>query len=80
MNIESKALVSVSDLNEGFSKAARLVDQYGSAIVVVDNVPRYVISDFSRLEEDEVAPIEDVIAASEKFLERNKKVYEELAK
>lgn len=80
MNINSKTLVSISEANQNFSKVARLVDQYGSAVILKNNAPRYMIIDFSKLDEVQEAADEEVLASSRKWIERNRIVYEELAK
>lgn len=80
MNINSKTMVSMSEANQNFSKVARLVDQYGSAVILKNNAPRYVIIEFNQADELQSVSDDDVLAASEKLLKRNKAVYEELAK
>ena len=80
MNIDSKTLISISEANQNFSKVARLVDQYGSAVILKNNAPRYMMVDFSKLEEVEDASDDEVLASSRKLMERNRAVYEELAK
>lgn len=80
MNIDSKTMISISEANQNFSKVTRLVDQYGSAVVLKNNVPKYVILEFDALDEFQAAADDDVLASSEKFLLRNRAVYEELAK
>ena len=79
MNIDSKTLISISEANQNFSKVARLVDQYGSAVILKNNAPRYMMIDFSKLEEVEDASDDEVLASSRKLMERNRAVYEELA-
>lgn len=80
MNINSNAMVSISEANQNFSKVARLVDQYGSVVVLKNNAPRYVILEFSQADELQTAADEDVLSASRKLLQRNQAGYEELAK
>jgi antitoxin Phd len=80
MNINSDTMVSISEANQNFSKVARLVDQYGSAVILKNNSPRYVILEFDEAEKLQAASDDDVFSSSEKFLKKNKKVYEELAK
>lgn len=80
MNIDSKTLVSISEANQNFSKVARLVDQYGSAVILKNNAPRYIVIDFARLDEAQEASEEEVLASSRRLMERNRAVYEELAK
>lgn len=80
MNINTNTMVSMTEANQNFSKVARLVDQYGSAVVLKNNSPRYLIIDFAQADELQPAADDDVLAVSKKIMERNKAVYEELAK
>lgn len=80
MNIDTNTMVSMTEANQNFSKVARLVDQYGSAVVLKNNVPRYLVIDFAQADEMLTAADEDVIAVSRKLMDKNKAVYEELAK
>ncbi len=80
MNIDTNTMVSISEANQNFSKVAHLVDQYGSAVILKNNTPRYLILEFNRADEQLSASTDDVLAASEKLIARNKAVYEELAK
>jgi antitoxin Phd len=73
-------MVSITEANQNFSKVARLVDQYGSAVVLKNNSPRYLIIDFAQADELQTAEDEDILSVSKKIMERNKAVYEELAK
>ena len=80
MTIDTNTLVSISDANQNFSKVTKLVDQFGSAVILKNNVPRYVVVEFKEAEAMEVAANEEVLAASKKLMKNNKKVYEVLAK
>ncbi len=80
MNINTNTMVSMTEANQNFSKVARLVDQYGSAVVLKNNTPRYLIIDFAQADELQAATDDEVLAVSKKLMERNKAVYEELAK
>lgn len=80
MNVNTDTLVSISEANQNFSKVARLVDKYGSAVILKNNSPRYVILEFPRTEEINTPADDEVMALSDIFIKRNKKVYEELAK
>ena len=80
MNVNTKTMVSISEANQNFSKVARLVDQYGSAVILKNNSPRYLILEFNQADEQLSAQTDDVLAISEKLITRDKAVYEELAK
>lgn len=80
MTIDTNTMVSISEANQNFSKVARLVDERGSAVILKNNVPRYLVIDFSRAEEDSLASDDDVLSISKKLLKQNKEAYEVLAK
>ena len=80
MTIDTNTMVSISEANQNFSKVARLVDERGSAVILKNNVPRYIVIDFSKMDEDVVALDEDVLSISKKLMEQNREAYEVLAK
>ena len=80
MNVNTDTLVSISEANQNFSKVARLVDKYGSAVILKNNAPRYVILEFPKAEAISQPSEAEVSDLSQAFLRKNKKVYEELAK
>lgn len=80
MNINTDTMVPISVANQNFSKVARLVDQYGSAVIMKNNAPRYIIYEFNQADTMQVASDDDILASSQKLMQRNQHVYEELAK
>ena len=80
MTIDTNTMVSISEANQNFSKVARLVDECGSAVILKNNVPRYLVIDFSKAEQEKIASTEDVFAISERLMKQNMKAYEVLAK
>ncbi len=80
MTIDTNTMVSISEANQNFSKVARLVDEKGSAVILKNNVPRYLVIDFSKADEYVIASDEDVRSISKKLMAQNKEAYEVLAK
>ena len=80
MTINTKSLVSISEANQNFSKVARLVDENGTAIILKNNVPRYIIMEFSEAEKIQEADDEDITKLSHRIIEQNMEAYKELAK
>lgn len=80
MNVNTKSLISITEANQNFSKVARLVDENGCAVILKNNVPRYLIVEFSKAEEEQLAANEDVMAISKRLIEKNREAYEVLAK
>lgn len=80
MTINTNNLVSITEANQNFSKVARIVDENGSAIILKNNVPRYLIIEFSQAEKEQFASDEDVISISKRIIQKNRQAYEALAK
>ena len=43
MVINTDNLVSITEANQNFSRVARMVDENGAAVILKNNVPRYVL-------------------------------------
>ncbi|MEE1003639.1 MAG: type II toxin-antitoxin system Phd/YefM family antitoxin [Acutalibacteraceae bacterium] len=80
MKINTNNLISITEANQNFSKVARMVDENGSALILKNNVPRYLIIEFEQAEKVQTAPNEDVMAISKRLIEKNKEAYEVLSK
>ena len=80
MTINTKNLVSISEANQNFSKVARLVDEKGTAVILKNNAPRYVLVDYSLFDNDTIADNADVDTAASHILAKHIKAFEELAK
>ena len=80
MTVNTKNLVSITEANLNFSRVARLVDENGAAVILKNNVPRYVLVEFSQAEQEQLAEDEDILAVSKRLIAKNRHAYEELAK
>lgn len=83
MTINTDTMVSMTEANQNFSKVARLVDEQGSAVILKNNVPRYLVIDFSKMKEyeaDRNASDEEVLDVSQRLIAENREAYEVLAK
>lgn len=80
MNINTKNIVSITEANQNFSRVARLVDENGAAVILKNNVPRYLVIEFSQAEEEQYSDDESLRAISKRLMAKNRKAYEELAK
>ena len=79
MKVNTNALVSITEANQNFSKVARLVDENGSAVILKNNSPRYLIVEFSKAENMQTANDEDILSISKKLIDKNKEAYKVLA-
>lgn len=80
MNINTNNLVSITEANQNFSKVARLVDESGAVVILKNNVPRYLVMEFSSAEQEQLAADEDVMSISRRLIEKNRQAYGVLAK
>ena len=51
MMIDTKTMVSMTTANQNFSRVARIVDEHGSAVILKNNAPRYLVVDLSRIDQ-----------------------------
>ena len=80
MLVDTRNIVSMTDANQNFSKVARLVDQNGSAVIMKNNRPRYLIVNFEETDSIQMASDTDVSVVSKRLIKQNRKAYEKLAK
>ncbi|MGN8754137.1 type II toxin-antitoxin system Phd/YefM family antitoxin [Blautia sp. HCP3S3_C12] len=80
MTIDTNTMVSITEANQNFSKVTRVVDKHGTAVILKNNVPRYLVIDFSKAEAQKIADVEDVATISERLIKQNMEAYKELAK
>ena len=80
MMINTDNLVSITEANQNFSRVARMVDENGAAVILKNNVPRYILMEFSQLENEQQAKDEDILEISKRMMSKNKQAYEVLAK
>lgn len=85
MQINIENLVSISEANQNFSKVARMVDANGTAVILKNNTPKYVLVDYQSLikeEQDTPVVVEqttlDEVATS--VLSRHLDAFKDLAK
>jgi len=80
MMINTNNIVSITEANQNFSRVARMVDENGSAIILKNNAPRYLLIEFSQVEQEQTMADEDVLSISRRIIAKNKEAYEVLAK
>lgn len=85
MQIDLENLVPITEANQNFSKVARMVDNKGTAVILKNNKPKYVLLDYNTLVQEEQeetvvadkASVDDVANA---ILSRHLDAFKELAK
>ena len=79
MTVDTDTMISIT-ANQNFSKVTRMVDEHGTAVIMKNNVPRYLVIDFSKADKEKAASTEDVMEISERLIQQNIQAYEVLAK
>ena len=80
MNINTNNLVSISEANQNFSRVARMVEENGAVVILKNNSPRYLLVRFEEAEKEQLANDEDLLRVSKRFIAKNRKAYDVLAK
>ena len=80
MMINTNNIVSITEANQDFLRVARLADEFGSAVILKNNSPRYLLIEFNQAENEQILPDEDVKVISQRIIAKNREAYEVLAK
>ncbi|SDB13633.1 hypothetical protein [Butyrivibrio sp. INlla16] len=57
MNIDTKTLVSITDVNHNFSRVTKIVEEHGSALILKNNAPKYLMLDLTTVDDKAVESI-----------------------
>ena len=68
MMISTDTLISITEANQNFSKVTRLVDEKGAAVIMKNNAPKYIVIEFSRLENSNKVASEAAISLAKKLV------------
>ncbi|MDR1936276.1 MAG: type II toxin-antitoxin system Phd/YefM family antitoxin [Candidatus Accumulibacter sp.] len=72
--------IPISEANRNFSRVARLADQDGAAVILENDVPKYVLIGLQPFRQEEIAEMDDVERVGRRILMEHRKAFEELAK
>ena len=80
MVFDTKEMISVSEANQNFSKATRIADKIGKAVILKGNRPKYLLTDIETdprllLSDDELIGI-----SATRIFKNHRVAFEELAK
>ncbi len=80
MIIDTNQMLSITEANQNFSKAARIADKQGSVVIFKNNKPRYMIINLSENPLIELSDEEKTDIIARRILDKYRKAFEELAK
>ena len=66
MNVDKKAMLPITDANHNFSKVTKVVNEFGSAILLKNNEPRYLVIDLTKVDEKTAEAVIKKAAATKK--------------
>lgn len=79
MIVNTQRMVSMTEANQNFSKVAKIASMEGSALVMKNNKPEYILLKINNNQNYEVADSAEVDAISKKLIKQNMEAYKKLA-
>ena len=80
MTIDTNQVLSITETNQNFSKAARIADNQGSVVVFKNNKPKYMLINLENNPLIDLTDDEKIDVVAKRVLEKHRKAFEELAK
>lgn len=80
MQINTNQILTMTEANQNFSKAVKLADKNGSAVIFKNNRPKYLIVDLAQAPLIELSADEKIDIIAKRILEKYKDAFVELAK
>ena len=80
MQIDTNAIVSITEANQNFSRVTRIAEKNGQAIIFKNNRPKYMVVDLENSPILELTDDEKIDIVAARILKRFKPAFEELAK
>ena len=80
MNIQSDKIVSISEVNQNFSKIAKAVDKNGEVYIFKNNKPKYKLVSIENDNSIEMTDDEKINFVAARVLKEYRRAFEELAK
>jgi len=80
MLIDTRKIISVTEANQNFSKATKIADNYGEALIFKNNKPKYKITNLELEPELELTDDEKIDIVARRIMKRYKPAFLELAK
>lgn len=80
MVIDTNNILSVSEANQNFSRAARMAEAAGQVVIFKNNRPKYVLYDLDTSPQIEMSEEEKIDFVARRILKRYRNAFLELAK
>lgn len=80
MIIDTNQIISMTEANQNFSKAAKTADKFGRAVIIKNNKPKYLLIDINNSNYIELTDEEKIDIISNRILNKHILAFKELAK
>ena len=80
MIVDTNTMISVTDANKNFSKATKIADYHGQAVILKGNKPKYLLIDIEQNPQLEMSEEEKIEYLGRKILKKHIGAFKELAK
>ena len=80
MTINTNQVLSITEANQNFSRAARIADREGSVVIFKNNRPRYMLVNLQDNPAIDLSDDEKIDVVARRILKKHRKAFEELAK
>ena len=80
MIIDTKQIITVTEANQNFTRATRIADEKGAAIVFKNNKPKYKLVNLDVEPDLELTDDEKIDIVARRIMQRFKPAFMELAK
>ena len=80
MLVNSDNIISITDVNQNFSKATKLADKTGEAVIFKNNKPKYILINLEENPQIEMSEREKILFVGQRILHEHIDAFKELAK
>ena len=80
MKIDTSQVLSITEANQNFSRATKIVDKQGSVVIFKNNKPKYMLVSWEDSQALALTDDEKIDIVAKRIMERHRKAFEELAK
>lgn len=80
MILNTNSIISITDVNQNFSRATRLADKTGEAVIFKNNKPKYILINLEENPQIEMSDREKILFVGQRILHEHINAFKELAK
>lgn len=80
MTINTNQILTMTEANQNFSKAAKIADKNGTAVIFKNNKPKYMLVDITNNPVLDLTDDEKIDIVAKRVLEKHRAAFEALAK